>query len=90
LKGCQEAVNFLSRHYGIRKMKVVLDSRRAGRGNRGCYFENKAYFTKRGLGKRTVLQEFYHHLVDTKRWDLPSRREEKDANHYAEELLNAL
>jgi len=71
-------------------MKVALDGRRVGRGNRGCYFENKAYFSKRGLGKRTVLHELYHHSVDTKIWYLPSRREEKDANHYAEELLKAL
>jgi hypothetical protein len=68
-------------------MKVVLDGRRAGRGNRGCYFDNKAYFTKKGLTKRIVLHEFYHHLVDDKKWDLPSIMEEKNANRYARELL---
>jgi hypothetical protein len=87
LKGCQEAVNFLSRHYGIRRMKVVLDGRRAGRGNSGCYFDNKAYFTKKGLSKRTILHELYHHLVDNRGWDLPSHEEERNADRYAREFL---
>jgi hypothetical protein len=87
LKGCQEAVNVLSIYYRVRRMEVVLDGRRAGRGNRGCYFENKAYFTKKGLSKRTALHEFYHHLVDTRGWELPSRIEEKRANLYAREFL---
>lgn len=87
LKGCQEAVNFLSRHYGIGKMKVVLDGRRAGRGNCGCYFDGKAYLSMKGLNKRTVLHEFYHHWVDAKGREVPSRTEERDANRYATVFL---
>jgi hypothetical protein len=87
LEGCKEAVNYLAPYYGIKSMRIVLDGRRTGNGNRACYIENKAYFTKRGLGKRTVLHEFYHHLVDAKRLDLPSMTEEKEANGYARDFL---
>jgi len=51
LEGCQKAVNFLSRYYGVRRMRIIVDGRRAGKGNRACYFENRAYFTKKGLKK---------------------------------------
>jgi hypothetical protein len=87
LEGCQKAVDFLARHYEMRRMRIIVDGRRDGSGNRACYFENRAYFTKRGLRKRTILHEFYHHLVDGKGWDLSSRKEEKDANRYAKEFL---
>ena len=82
LEGCQEAVDFLARYYGVRRMRIIVDGRRAGRGNRACYFENKAYFTKRGLSKRFVLHEFYHHLIYVKGWEMPSPEEERDANSY--------
>jgi len=87
LEGCQKAVDFLARHYGVRRMKIVLDGRKVVRRARGCYFENSAYFTKRGLNKRFVLHEFYHHLVYLKELDIPSRIEEKDARSYAREFL---
>jgi hypothetical protein len=50
-------------------------------------FENNAYFTKRGLNKRTVLHEFYHHLVEMKGLELPERIEEKQANGFASEFV---
>jgi len=87
LEGCQEAVDFLARYYGIRRMRITLDGRRAGKGNRACYFENRAYFTRRGLNKRFVLHEFYHHLVCVKDWDMQSAGEEKYARNYAREFL---
>lgn len=43
-------------------------------------------FTKNGFSKRTILHEFYHHLVDTRGWELPSRIEEKDARNYEREF----
>ncbi len=82
--GCQKAVDFLSKYYGVRRMKVVLDGRRVGNGDIACYFRNRAYFTKRGLTKRTVLHEFYHHLVSVNGQDIPNRLEEIDANTYAQ------
>ena len=89
LKGCQKAVDFLSRHYEVRRMKIVLDGRRAGKGNRACYFEKRAYFTKRGLNKRCVLHEFYHHLVSVKGWDTPNVTEERNARNFAREFLRS-
>jgi hypothetical protein len=89
LEGCQEAVDFLSRHYGIRRMKITLDGRKAGVGNRACYVENKAYFTRRGLNKRFVLHEFYHHLVEAKGWEMPNSIEEENARSYAREFLRS-
>ena len=54
LEDCQKAVNFLTAYYGVRRLRIVLDGRRAGNGNIASYFENKAYFTKRGLNKQIL------------------------------------
>jgi hypothetical protein len=87
LSGCQKAVDFLTEYYGVRRMRIILNGRKVGNGDAACYFENKAYFTKRGLKKRNVLHEFYHHLAYSKRIDNPNREEEKEANDYARECL---
>jgi hypothetical protein len=68
-------------------MRIVLNGRKVGNGNSTCYSENKAFFTKRGLNRRTVLHEFYHHLVDANGLEMPLRNEEKSANVYAREFL---
>jgi hypothetical protein len=88
LEGCQKAVDFLTEYYGIRKMRVVLDGRKVGNGDIAVYFENKAYFTKRGLNKRTILHELYHHFVYASGLDLPETKEERNANNYAKDFLN--
>jgi hypothetical protein len=49
LEGCQKAVNFLSKYYGVKRMKINLNGRKVGRGYVAYYFEGEAYFTKRGL-----------------------------------------
>jgi len=87
LKGCQKATDFLTEYYGIRRMKIVLNGRKVGNGDSACYIENKAYFTKRGLNKRTVLHELYHHLAHSKGLDNLDGIEEKEANSYARELM---
>jgi hypothetical protein len=87
LEGCQKAVDFLTEYYGVKRMRIILNGRKVGNGDRACYFENKAYFTKRGLMKRTVLHELYHHLVEMKGLELPERIEEKQANRYASEFV---
>lgn len=87
LKGCQKATDFLTEYYGVRRMKIILNGRKKGNGNTACYYENKAYFTKRGLNKRTALHELYHHLVDTEGLELSETMEEKDANSYARDFL---
>src|SRR4030042_1013449 len=80
LEGCQKAVDFLTKHYKVRRMWIILDGRKVGNGNIASYYENKAYFTKKGLTKRTVLHEFYHHLIYVNGLDMSNRAEEKAAN----------
>jgi hypothetical protein len=83
LEGCQRAVNFLTEYYGIRRMKIILNGRKVGKRNIALYYQNKAYFTKKGLTRRTVLHELYHHLVEMKGLEIPARTEEGQANGYA-------
>ena len=72
-------------------MRVILDGKRVGTRKANdwsaCYSENKAYFTKKGLNKRTVLHEFYHHLLEKKGLELPEHIEEKEAHSYAREFV---
>jgi hypothetical protein len=81
-------VNFLTKYYGIRRMKIVLNGRKVGNGDIAVYFQNRAYFTKRGLTKRTVLHELYHHLVYVNGLDMSQRKEETAANSYARDFLD--
>jgi hypothetical protein len=90
LEGCQRAVDFLTKYYGVRRMRIRLDGRRVGNSCIASYFQNRAYFKKRGLTKRTVLHELYHHLIGTKGLKMPLREEEKEANNYAKRLLSPL
>jgi hypothetical protein len=83
LKGCQKAVNYLTKYYSVRRIKLCLDGRKVGKRCVGLYLENKAYFKKEGLKKRIVLHELYHHLVASKGFELAIRTEEKEANSYA-------
>jgi hypothetical protein len=61
LEGCRKAADFLTRYYGVRPMRIVLNGRKVGRKYAAYYLQNRAYFTKRGLNKRLVLHELYHH-----------------------------
>ena len=88
LEGCQKAVDFLTKYYGVRRMKIRLNGRKVGNGDIAVYFQNKAYFTKRGLKKRTVLHELYHHLVCVNGLEMTHRIEEEAANSYARDLLS--
>jgi len=87
LEGCQKAVDCLTRHYRVRRMRIILNGRKVGNGDIAVYFENKAFFTKKGLNKRTVLHELFHHLVYVRGLEVPQRMEEKAANDYARDFL---
>jgi hypothetical protein len=87
LQGCQKAVNLLTRQHRVRKMRIIVNGRKVGNGDIAIYFQNRAYFTKRGLNKRTILHELYHHLKDASGLDLPVGVEEKEANKYARDFL---
>lgn len=86
LKGAQTAVNYLSRYYGIRRMKIVVDGRRVGNSDKACYYDYVAYFKKKGLNKRNVLHEFFHHLAFVCYLGYSDSREEREAKRYSRML----
>ena len=82
-------MDFLTDYYNVRRMRIVLDGRRVPRKCCGVYFANKACFKREGLNKRVVLHEIYHHLVEAKGFEMPIRKEEKEANDYANCFLKS-
>lgn len=82
-----QAVNLLTEYYGVRRMKIILNGKKVRKGYEAHYFENKAYFTKRGLKKKTVLPELYHHLVYVSDLEMSERLEEKEANRFSREFF---
>jgi hypothetical protein len=90
LEGCKKAVDFLTKYYGVRRMRIILNGRKVGNGDIAVYLENKAYFTKRGLKKRTILHELCHHLVYANGLEIPKTKEERAANSYARDFLSLL
>ncbi len=86
LKGAQKAVDMLSRYYGIRRMRIVVDGRRVGNSDYACYYDYIAYFKKRKLNKRNVLHEYFHHLAFVYDLELSDSREEREANRYSRML----
>ena len=90
LDGCQKAVDFLTKYYGVRRMKIKLNGRKVGNRWVASYFQNRAYFSKRGLTRRTVLHELYHHLVYVNGLDISKRTEERDADRFARGLAGRL
>ena len=83
LEGCQKAVNYLTKYYGVRRMRIILNGKRVRKEWVAWYLENTACFKKNGLRKRIVLHELYHHLIEVKSLELPLRIEEKEASNYA-------
>jgi len=77
-----------AKYSGVKRMKTKLNGRKVGNRCFASYFQNRAYFTKRGLTKRTVLHELYHHLASVNGLESSKRREEKDANSYVRGFLN--
>jgi len=90
LEGCQKAVDFLTKYYGVRRMKIKLNGRKVGNRWVASYFQNRAYFSKRGLKKRTVLHELYHHLAYVNGLDVPKTKEERAANSYSKAFMRRL
>lgn len=90
LEGCQKAIDFLTKYYSVRRMRVFLNGRKVGKGYLGWYLKSRAYFKKEGLTKRIVLHELYHHLIDSGNCDLSIREEEKEANGFAKQFLKSI
>jgi len=87
LKGAQRGADVLTRYYRVRPMKIVLDGRKVSKNYSAEYSRNNSYFTKRGLTKRIVLHELYHHIVEAKGLEMPRTLEEFEANRFAREIL---
>ena len=90
LKGAQKAVGVLTEYYGIPKMKIILNGRRVMRACECDYFDGIACFTKKGLKKRNVLHELYHHVVENKGLEMEWKKEEKEANCYSKEIVRSI
>lgn len=87
LKGAQKGADVLTKYYRVRRMKIVLDGRKVNKKYSAEYWRNNSYFTKRGLTKRIVLHELYHHIVEAKGLEMPLTIEEKKANVFARKVL---
>lgn len=87
MKGAQKGVDVLTEYYGIRKMKIVLDGRKVMKGYPCDYFEDIACFTKKGLNKRNVLHELFHHIVNNKELEIPEKKEEREASRFEREVM---
>ena len=88
LRGAQKGVDVLTRYYGIRRMKIVVDGRRVGNGCEAEYFEGGyALFTKRGFKKINVLHELYHHVVEFYGLDMSEKKEERLANVFVKKVV---
>jgi len=87
LKGAQRGADVLTRYYRVRPMKIVLDGRKVSKNYSAEYSRNNSYFTKRGLTKRIVLHELYHHIVEAKGLEMPLTKEEKEANLFVRRVL---
>jgi len=86
LKGAEKAVKVLTEFYGIRRMKIIVDGRRVMRACEADYFEGIACFTKKGLNRKNVLHELYHHILESKRIGMSDRKEEEEARRFAREV----
>ena len=87
LKGAEKAVEVLTEYYKVRRMKIVVDGRIVGKGDEADYFENIAAFTKKGLKKRNVLHELYHHVVENKGLEMSEKKEERMASVFVRGVM---
>ena len=90
LKGAQKGANVLTEYYKVRRMKITVNDRIVGKWYSAEYFENVAVFTKRGLKKRNVVHELYHHVVESKGIKMLRREEEKNAYAFTREVMKKI
>jgi len=87
LRGAQRGADVLTKYYRVRPMKIVLDGRKVSKNYSAEYWRNNSYFTKRGLTKRIVLHELYHHIVEVRGLEMSIRKGEIEANAFARKVL---
>ena len=68
-------------------MKIILDGRKVMKGYSCDYFEGIACFTKKGLNKRNVLHEIYHHIVHHNGLEIPEKKEEREASRFVIKIM---
>ena len=90
LEGAQKGVDVLTKYYRIPKMKIILDGRKVMKGHPCDYFEGIACFTKKGLNKKNVLHELYHHIVNKKGLEISEKKEEWEASRFVREVTRKL
>jgi hypothetical protein len=71
-------------------MKIILDGKKVGNGHPGCYLKNKAYLTKKGLTKRMILHELYHHLIEKTGLEMTRGKEEKEAGKFSKDFFRLI
>jgi hypothetical protein len=89
LEGCQKAANYLTKHYRTKQMKITLNGRKVPKHCLAYYFENKVFFTKKGLNKKILLHELYHHLIENEGLEMQLKTEEKEAEYFAREFAKS-
>ncbi len=87
LKGAQKGIDILTKYYGIPKMRIVVDGRRVGNEDEACYYENKAYFSKRWLNRSNVLHEVFHHILENKGLEMSEKKEEMEADVFVRKII---
>ena len=87
LRGAQKGVDVLTEYYRIPKMKIILDGRKVIKGYPCDYFEGIACFTKKGMNKRNVLHELYHHIVNNKGLEISEKKEEREASRFVRKIM---
>ncbi len=90
LKGTQKGVNVLTDYYRIPKMKIIVDGRKVMKRYPCDYFEGIACFTKKELNKKNVLHELYHHIVNNKGLEISEKKEERESNRFAREVMRKI
>ena len=70
-------------------MMIMMDGRKVTKGYTCDYFEGIACFTRKGLNKRNVLHELYHHIVNNKGLDISEKKEEREANRFARGVIRS-
>ena len=82
-------MQILSDYYGIEPMGNYSDKSKVPKGSIACYHpcEGNAYYKKPTTTLKTVLHEFFHHLVYQNVVDLKYEDEEKRANKFAEIII---
>jgi DNA repair photolyase len=75
LEGCKKAVNYLSKYYGVRRMRIVLNGKKVGKWCLGMYLKNCAYFKKEGLTRKMlqVCDELSYPVFIVTKSDLVAR-----------------